>query len=136
MLMKVDGDAGDDLDGCLNAFSGEVGTTQHLFEAWETRPATEIAREYGDDAIEWALVVEGRWAGTERLTDQGLTVVLAREAAPSGDTPLVLLADDLTAVQNGDQITVEALEGGQATVRLDHVDGLSTRLKCGVATPS
>ncbi len=122
--MKVAGDAGDDLSVTTDAFSGEVGLARHLFEAWELRPAREVAEDYGRDGIDWALVVDGRWTGSDALAELGLVLVLARQAAPQQGPPLVLICDDFDAVQNGDQITVAA----DRRVQLDHVDGLTTVL--------
>ena len=130
MLMKVAGDAGDDLSAMVDAFSGEVGVAKHLFQAWETRPAAEVAAEYKDDGIDWALVVDGRWSGGAALLDVGLVLVFAKEADEVADGLTVLLHDSPEAFLNGDQITVEGWEGDTARVCLDHVDGLSTRLQC------
>lgn len=128
--MKVQGDAGDDPGQWIDAQTGQAGEARHLFEAWERRPALEVAQDYGRDAIDWVVVVDGRWRGGCRLAEHGLVLVIAREAdgtsAQSGG-PLVLLLEDLSAVREGDQITVDP--SAPDRVQLDHVDGLTTFLE-------
>jgi hypothetical protein len=124
--MKVAGAAGDDPNQWTDASSGLTGEARHLFEAWEIRPALEVAQDYGRDGIDWAVAVDGPWTGSARLAELGLVLVLARQAEITAGPPLILLYDDLAAVQEGDQISVDPSSPDR--VQLDHVDGLTTFL--------